>query len=1131
MRKATQASSRFCGLLLASGLLLAGPSALATPDTAGAGEKAGTTGTAATTWDPTQARGKTRQIDFQVSEGTGMSVDISPDGRWLLFDLLAQVYRVPVAGGPAELLTGDSGVALNYHPRYSPDGHQIVFVSDRGGQPNLWLMDADGARPRPLFLDAASQMAEPAWSADGTSVIAVRLYPHAQGGWTRTNRIWRFPTDGAAPVQLTGGDDRLVDNPSPSSDGRHLYYHRSSRPVIGEGFYKVGTAHQLRRLDLASGHDELVSETAGRRYYHQEPLSAFAPSVSPDGRWLAFARRVPGGAITHGGATYSQSTGLWLRDLQTGAERLLVAQLTPDQLETHTMYQIRVLPGYAWARDGRSLVYSAAGGLRRVDVADGRITQIPFTARVTRTLSEQVRPSFKLDDDAFTVRFPRWPAVSPDGRSVVFEAVGALWRKSLPDGVPQRLQPAQAPEADGTLRFEYSPAWSPDGRWIAYTTWKEGEGGHVWKQPAQGGKPQRLTRVAGEYLHPAWRADGRTIVVTQGAGASFRGDAIGNNPWFALVELPAAGGSTRELLRLANNGVQIPRAFAGNDGRVYFAARLGQDDGEPAASAGLRDAKMSTALFSVDGNGGDRRVHAGFPEAIDIAPSPDGRWIAFQEGQQAYVVAMPAADAAIPARAIDKHASGSRVRQLSVDGGLFPAWSQTGTLAYFAGARLFWGPPGEGTLQQSAIGLQADQPQATRTLALVNARILTMDARKVIERGTVLVQGRRIIAVGSDLTPPAGAEVIDLQGKVVMPGLIDVHAHHFGGGPFGGPDWGIIPQRRVESANYLAYGVTTTFDPATPAEDTFPVAELTQAGKLVGPRVFTTADPLVGTGDSSVVDPDSALHHADRLANWGALGIKQYYQPRRDQRQWVTQAARTRGNILVTGEGMDFPYNLAMIMDGQTAWEHPILDIPLYDDVVQFVARSGIVYNPELITPGQGRYILEHYLATSDLPNDPKQRNWVNWQWLARKQSYSTRPLSEYPVMLSAEAAKDIVRAGGKVGVGGHGQEQGLGTHWEIWTLGLSMSPQEALEAATIANARYLGLDRDLGTVTAGKIADLLVLDADPSVDLRNSTKIDRVIKDGRLFDAMTLDQQWPAKVPYGPRRWTQAAAGAVVTP
>lgn len=1122
MRIATHASSRFRCLLLVAGLSLGLASGLSA---------SAATGTA--DWDPTQARGKTRVIDFQVDEGTGMSVDISPDGRWLLFDLLAQVYRVPVAGGAAELLTGDSGVALNYHPRYSHDGRKIVFVSDRGGQPNLWLMDADGKSPRPLFLDTATQMAEPAWSADGRSVVAVRLYPHAQGGWTRTNRLWRFPTDGAPPVQLTGDDDHLVDNPSPSPDGRHLYYHRSSRPIIGEGFYKVGTAHQLRRIDLASGHDELVSETAGRRYYHQEPLSAFAPSVSPDGRWLAFARRVPGGAITHGGATYSQSTGLWLRDLHTGAERLLVPQLTPDQLETHTMYQIRLLPGYAWAHDGRSLVYSAAGGLRRVNVADGSVKEIPFTARVTRTLSEQVRPSFKLDDAPFTARFPRWPALSPDGKTLLFEAVGAIWRKSLPDGVPERLQPAQPADADGSLRFEYSPAWSPDGRWIAYTTWKEGEGGHVWKLPAQGGKPQQLTRASGEYLHPGWRADGRAILVTQGAGASFRGDAIGNNPWFSLVELPAAGGSTRELLRLPNNGVQIPRSFPGNDGRVYFAARLGDDDGIAAAtSAGLRQAGMSTALFSVDGEGGDRRVHAGFPESIDIAPSPDGRWLAYQEGQQAYMVAMPAADAATPASlVIDKHAAGSQVRRLSIDGGLFPAWNRTGTVGYFAGARFFWGQAADDTLQQAAIGLRVEQPQAVRTLALINARILTMDARQVIARGTVLVRGRRIVAVGSDIALPADAEVVDLQGKVVMPGLIDVHAHHFGGGPFGGPDWGIIPQRRVESANYLAYGVTTTFDPATPAEDTFPVAELTEAGKLIGPRVLTTADPLVGTGDYSVGDPDSALHHADRLSNWGALGIKQYYQPRRDQRQWVTQAARARGNILVTGEGMDFPYNLAMIMDGQTAWEHPILDIPLYDDVVQFVARSGIVYNPELITPGQGRYILEHYLATSDLPHDPKQRNWVNWQWLARKQSYSLRPLSEYPVMLSAEAAKDIVRAGGKVGVGGHGQEQGLGTHWEIWTFGLSMTPQEALEAATIANARYLGLDRDLGSIEAGKIADLIVLKADPTADLRNSTKIDFVIKDGRMFDAMTLDQRWPEVVPYGPRRWTQSAAGAVVSP
>src|SRR5262245_9497255 len=78
-----------------------------------------------TAWDTTLARGATRTIDFTTDVGTWVSVDLSPDGRWIVFDLLSHIYRVPAAGGEAECLTQDSGVALNYHPRYSPDGTAI----------------------------------------------------------------------------------------------------------------------------------------------------------------------------------------------------------------------------------------------------------------------------------------------------------------------------------------------------------------------------------------------------------------------------------------------------------------------------------------------------------------------------------------------------------------------------------------------------------------------------------------------------------------------------------------------------------------------------------------------------------------------------------------------------------------------------------------------------------------------------------------------------------------------------------------------------------------------------------------------------------------------------------------------
>ena len=430
-------------------------------------------------WDVTLARGETREIDFETDEGTWMSVDISPDGQWIVFDLLAHVYRVPAGGGRAECLTQESGVAVNYHPKYSPDGRHIAFISDRKGQTNLWVMDADGSNPRQVQSGQETRVTMPEWTADGRYILV------AQGG-----AIWMYHVDGGTGIEVVSSEEGSASWPSTSADGRYVYYHirtpGSTVPwavdqVDGEVVRDVlqGTMN-LRRMDLETGDVIRVTSGIPSRQYRLSGGGGLGGEISPDGRYVAFARRLPDATIEWKGHEFGPSTALWIRDLETGAERIAMDPITQDMSEG--MKVIRLLPGYAWAPDGASIVISQGGKLRRLDVASGEVATIPFTARVHRIISEQAYQAFRIDDGPVPVTFTRWQSGSPDGSKLAFTAGGRVWVMDLPDGTPRRLT------SDAGKRFEYAPSWSPDSRSVAYTTVDENGTGHVMRIGADGSR-------------------------------------------------------------------------------------------------------------------------------------------------------------------------------------------------------------------------------------------------------------------------------------------------------------------------------------------------------------------------------------------------------------------------------------------------------------------------------------------------------------------------------------------------------------------------------------------------------------------------------------------------------------------
>jgi Tol biopolymer transport system component len=1056
-------------------------------------------------WDTTKARGQTRDIDFDTSEGTWMALDQSPDGKWIVFDLLGHIYRMPASGGKAECLTQDSGVALNMQPRYSPDGKTIAFISDRKGQNNLWLMDADGKNPRSVFSDKTQRALSPVWTPDGNYIVVQRQGTRVDSGPEFNWTLVLYHKDGGSGIELVA-KDKGPGWHSISRDGKFLYFDvQVCSPLpFGHTDPMLGCS-QLRRMNLQTRKIEEITGGQAEQQDRGTSGGGIAPEVSPDGKLVAFGRRIPDGLESYKGHVFGPRTSLWLRDLQTGEERLLMDPIELDESEEISR-QMPILPGMVWSAGGKSILLSQGGKIRSVLVANGKVETIPFTAHVHRTISEMAWSPLPLRDDAFEARFIRWQTASPDGKQLVFQAIGKLWLMDLPNGKPKRLTP------ESFTPGEFSPAWSSNGKTIAFSSWDDEKHGQLWTVSSAGGAPQQITKDPGEYLNASWSPDGASLAYSRGSGATLRGRDWARNEWYDIVLQPANGGAPQSIVRLGSQDGPGARPQFGPGGRIYFTEHR-IEKGE-----GPFGAKSVTDLVSVQKDGSDRRVHATFPYATLVQVSASGQQVVYEEGDNVYVAPLPLdATGQEPIRLDRSKAPVFTIKPASLDGGMYPHWRDATTIEYGNANKYFLYHTDTAKTDTTEIHLSVPRAIPQGSIAFTNARIVTLANKQVIDSGTIVAKAGRITCVGD--CPTAGVNrVVDAKGKTIIPGFVDMHAHHHR------ESGGITPSRNFESAIYLAYGVTTTLDPSTWSEEVFPLAEMIEAGRSIGPRTFSTSTPLLnGSGPNwnELTSFEVTEHEINRIASYGATALKQYLQPDREQRQWITEIARKQ-HLRVTGEGSsDLLHKISMLMDGQTGFEHPTPYVPLYGDVAKFFGQSHTVYSPTFTVGGTAPWNEEYFDQISDVWKDAKLQRWTPWrQLMPHLRRRWMRPLTDYHFGIQSQGLADIIANGGYGAIGSHGQAHGIGSHWEVWMLASALGNMGALEVASVHGAHFLGADKDLGSLEPGKLADLMVLNANPLDDIHNTANISMVMKAGTLYDADTLDEIWPEKKTFGAYYW-----------
>jgi imidazolonepropionase-like amidohydrolase len=698
--------------------------------------------------------------------------------------------------------------------------------------------------------------------------------------------------------------------------------------------------------------------------------------------------------------------------------------------------------------------------------------------------------------------------VSPKGDAVVYSALGRLYVKKLPDGAPRRL-------TSQTDHFEYYPSWSRDGRSIVYVSWDDQKLGAVRVVPAGGGTGRVVTRDPGHYMEPVFSPDGLTIVYRADAGGY-----LTSSDWSretGIFRVPAKGGESKLVTRRG-----YEPEFGASSDRVFLSDAAGADGDE-------------RVLFSVDLTGANERTHLKGTYFTEAHVAPDERWVAFREKYKVWI--MPFLRTGSP---VDMGPSGHNlpVRLVANDSGEYLDWSGDSRALHWAlGCQLYTrdlrelytfvpGAPDSlpGTPPRHRdIGFDFPLDKPSGVIALKGARLITMRGDEVIEDGTVVVRGNKIAAIGptASVTIPAGAKVIDVTGRTITPGFIDCHWH----GGMG--DDQIVPQSSWINYASLAFGVTTLHDPSNNSEAIFTAAELQRAGLITGPRIFSTGTILYGAKGDFRADIDSlgdALMHMRRMQALGAFSVKSYNQPRREQRQQVLEAARELHMNVVPEGGALYPHNMTMIIDGHTGLEHALPIERVYDDVVQLWSHTKVGYTPTF-NVAYGGLDGEHYwYAHTNVWEDPRLLAFVPRRIVdARARRPVTAPDNEWNHIAVAEEANKLHKAGVQVHVGAHGQREGLGTHWDLWSMVQGgMTPLEALHCGTIEGAQYLGYDKEIGSLEPGKLADLVIMDKNPLENIRNTNSVGMVMQNGRLYDGPTMNEIAPRQKPRGPFWWEE---------